>query len=245
MIEHAMTSGPRFAWVCTVLFGLPSGFLLYRLASGRVWTERVGNGFHLLAALTMISMLWPWGAHIPAIIQAFAFCAGAGWFAIAASKAIRATEVGIPNSKDALTAAYHSAMMVSMVWMVLRMTDHSVDVSLTPIGPTYAGSPEIPSSKSPLSIHGSHGSAATSSVSIPQAHQDWTSTVSVALVLAFAAAALVWLYRTVEVDDMAYMPLPLDQSDSVVGSRRPRLSPTAAMECCTAAGMSVMTALLL
>jgi uncharacterized protein DUF5134 len=76
----------------------------------RMWTEVVCCGLHIVMAIAMAVMAWPWGAQLPVKGPAVFFLLAAGWFLTLAS---------VPGGTAPRRGGYgyHALMMLAMAWM--------------------------------------------------------------------------------------------------------------------------------
>ena len=166
-------------WIVTALFVLSAAECVYAIATGRrVWTHIVSQALHLVMALAMVVMAWPWGMVLPTTGPMLFFAVAALWFV--ALTFVRAGHRGIN--------AYHAAMMLAMVWMYAVMSG-----SLLPApsdGTSPAGSvgghhsmPGMPGMEMP-------GGSAESTGSAP-----FITGINWLCAVGFALAAVWWLYR--------------------------------------------------
>ncbi|OMC56283.1 hypothetical protein A5747_09575 [Mycobacterium sp. IS-836] len=135
-------------WVVTGLSALSAvawGFVL--LHRHRSWVEVVRCVLHLVMAIAMAVMVWPWGAQLPAAGPAVFFLFAALWFVISA--------VASAETLPLRTVyGYHALMMLAMAWMYafihgLLLPGHSLkhhhhmdmDMAGTVVVPTTVGSP--------------------------------------------------------------------------------------------------------
>lgn len=119
-------------WVVTGLFalgatecGLP--LLIRRLPA----TAAVSHGLHLLMAISMSVMAWPWGAKVPTVGPAVFFLLAALWFLAVAIIAVRSRYPRMANG-------YHALMMLATAWMYVSMNN-----------PVHVHSPHSPSTPMP------------------------------------------------------------------------------------------------
>ncbi|PJE24517.1 MAG: DUF5134 domain-containing protein [Mycobacterium sp.] len=119
-------------WVVTALFalgatecGLP--LLIRRLPA----TAMVSHGLHLLMAISMAVMAWPWGTQVPTLGPAVFFLLGALWFLTVANLADRRRCFRKSNG-------YHALMMLATAWMYVSMTN-----------PVHVNAPHSPSTPMP------------------------------------------------------------------------------------------------
>lgn len=210
-----MIADASLRWIITALFVFAAGYCGYRIMRVAHWNARIDHGFHLVMCAAMVAMAWPWGLRVPLLPQAVFFTVAAVWFAITSARRT-------PSSADAhdhhphgpAMGGYHAFMMAAMVWMVAVMAgwlpgaaahEHSSDHSpgdMTGMS-AHAHTPDMD-----MSAH-SHDAAMSG--------PGWISAVSFALTVAFALAAIVWLYRLF-VAERAAVPAP--------GQSTPAISPT-------------------
>jgi len=118
-------------WVITALFalgatecGLP--LLIRRLSA----TAAVSHGLHLLMAISMAVMAWPWGTRVPTLGPAVFFLLAALWFVVIAIIANRTRYPRMSNG-------YHALMMLATAWMYASMNNpfpvHSPHSPSTPM----------------------------------------------------------------------------------------------------------------
>jgi hypothetical protein len=121
-------------WSLTLAFAVATAFHGARLLRPAV-CDRVSETLHTLMGGSMIVMIWPWGAGVPAGVWAVAFTFSTGWFV---TRAIRAAGGRAPLMYFATAAA-------AMVWMSATM----------PAGhghrPTSGMSEAMPAMQTPMS----------------------------------------------------------------------------------------------
>jgi hypothetical protein len=147
--------------ICVVLY-------LAHARTAAAWPSRVGWSLHALMAVAMIAMSWPGGMGIPVISLVLVFTASALYFAY----------LGLFTSAIG-HAAYHGAMMASMVVVSLAM-----------------------SSTGPVSASGDSGTTMPGMdmglpVGVDTAPAAWVVFVCGGAALAFLAAGLVSFYMLV------------------------------------------------
>lgn len=118
-----MLTEPLGQWSFTVVFGLLSLFAAWRaVADRRRVLPLVGHVLHLVMAIAMAAMAWPWWSVVPVAPQVVLFAAAALWF----------TGVGVAQVTGRLPQQAvgghapwhqftHAAMMGAMVWMLVVM----------------------------------------------------------------------------------------------------------------------------
>jgi hypothetical protein len=99
-------------WVLSAVFVLTSGFHLARCLRprrlpGPVARSRVSEALHLIMGVSMIAMIWPWGAIVPVPVWAAVFTASTGWFA---------AQTWRPTGRRRVPVFFASSM-AAMVWM--------------------------------------------------------------------------------------------------------------------------------
>jgi Domain of unknown function (DUF5134) len=105
--------GPEgaFRWTLAGVFALCAGLYLVQVHAARAWPVRVAWSLHALMATAMIAMARPFGMRISPVAYVLVFTAGALFFAY----------FGLFNARIG-HAAYHAAMMGSMVLMAVVMS---------------------------------------------------------------------------------------------------------------------------
>ncbi|BBY66201.1 DUF5134 domain-containing protein [Mycolicibacterium helvum] len=101
-------------WFVTILFVLGAAECLYALAVGnRRPATVVSQLLHVVMAVAMAVMAWPWGAALPTVAPMVFFLFATGWFI-----AVTASPLGAGHR---IAGAYHALMMVAMAWMYAVM----------------------------------------------------------------------------------------------------------------------------
>ncbi|KZS70782.1 hypothetical protein A4G27_25115 [Mycobacterium kansasii] len=109
-------------WVVTGLFALPAAECgLAIVTKGRPWRAVVGHGLHLLMAVAMAVMAWPWSARLPSTGPAVFFLLACVWFVTTAVVAPRQTAPRV-------LYGYHGLMMLATAWMYVTMNGHLLTV---------------------------------------------------------------------------------------------------------------------
>jgi Trk-type K+ transport system membrane component len=160
-------------WVVTGLFAVTAvGYAVAVVTKPRPWTSAVDHALHVVMAVAMVVMAWPWSTQLPTTGPAVFFLLAAVTFAAMAIFAIRTT------SRRALYF-YHGLMMLATAWMYAIMDSHLVP----------AGSSTQPD----MSMPGMD----MSSMNMPATHQTplWFSVVGWIGAVGFAVAAVFWTYR--------------------------------------------------
>ncbi|MGV7301709.1 DUF5134 domain-containing protein [Mycobacterium kansasii] len=155
-------------WVVTGLFALPAAECAVVLVSkGRPWKLVIGHGLHVVMAVGMAVMAWPWSARLPATGPAVFFLLACLWFVT------MAVVVAGPIAPRVLYG-YHALMMLATAWMYAAMNGHLLTVgSSTKHDIAMPGMDMPASSDSPL----------------------WVSAINWFSSVTFAVAAVFWTRR--------------------------------------------------
>lgn len=118
-----MITIPFWQWVFTAAFAAIAVYLGYRLVVDRRRpVQMVGDVFHILMALVMLAMTWPWWRVLPWTPQLIIFAVSTLWFlgvAVAQwSGRFKPEQVGCHPGWHQFV---HAVMMGSMTWMVAVM----------------------------------------------------------------------------------------------------------------------------
>jgi hypothetical protein len=167
-------------WIVTTLFVLSAAESLYAIATGRrVWTHVVAQFLHVVMAVAMVAMAWPWGADVPTTGPMVYFLLATVWFVI----------VTMVESGHRGINAYHAVMMLAMAWMYAVMSG-----GLLPTPAENAGG------GAPAGHHGS--SASMPGMNMPDmpaadhgAEPPFIAGLNWLCVIGFTVAAIWWLYR--------------------------------------------------
>lgn len=162
-------------WVVIGLFGLTAAeYAVAVITKPRPWTSAVNHALHVVMALAMVAMAWPWGAELPTTGPAVFFLLAAIAFIAMAVFAVDTTALrGL--------YAYHGLMMLATAWMFAIMNDH-----LMPAGSSTQPDMSMPGmDMGPTDMPASHESPL------------WFSVVGWIGVVGFTAAAVFWTYRYV------------------------------------------------
>ncbi|MEU7088893.1 DUF5134 domain-containing protein [Streptomyces achromogenes] len=113
-----MIAADGLRWILTLVFAVPVGYGLWRLALPATnLAARVDHALHAAMGALMAAMAWPWGMDLPAVPQVVVFTAGALWFVAAAP-----FRAGARSRAGAVMAAWpHALMTGAMAWMVAAM----------------------------------------------------------------------------------------------------------------------------
>ena len=161
-------------WVVIGLFALTAvEYGLAVVTKPRPWTSAVNHALHVVMAVAMVVMAWPWSTQLPTTGPAVFFLLAAVTFAAMAIFAIRTT------SRRELYF-YHGLMMLATAWMYVIMDSH-----LMPAGS---------STQADMSMPGMDVSA----MNMPARNSaTWSSAVGWFGAVGFTAAAIFWTYRYV------------------------------------------------
>lgn len=155
-------------WVVTGLFVLSAAECgLAIVTKRRRWSMAVSHGWHLVMAVAMGAMAWPWGAQLPTMGPAVFFLIGAVWFVTIAVAAA-------PTIAVLALYGYHGLMMLATAWMYAIMDPHllSTRPAVSMPGMDMDAAHTSASSESPLWFNAAN----------------WFGTVG------FAVAAVLWTY---------------------------------------------------
>ncbi|MEE6170180.1 MULTISPECIES: DUF5134 domain-containing protein [unclassified Mycolicibacterium] len=166
-------------WIVTALFVISALECGYAIATGhRSWTHVVGHLLHFVMAVAMAVMAWPRGAALPTMGPMVFFAAAALWFAA----------IVVTTAAHRAVAGYHAFMMLAMAWMYAVMNG-----GLLP-GQTMSGHHDTQASAMAMDMPGMDMSVATEASTGPS-YPGWIDAVDWLCTVAFAAAAVWWLYR--------------------------------------------------
>ncbi|ORV65511.1 DUF5134 domain-containing protein [Mycobacterium gastri] len=102
-------------WGVTGLFVLAASECGLAIVTKRgPWTMAVSHWWHLVMAVAMAAMAWPWGARLPTTGPAVFFLLGTVWFMAVAVAAARTVAVFA-------LYGYHGLMMLATAWMYVIM----------------------------------------------------------------------------------------------------------------------------
>ncbi|MCX2930566.1 DUF5134 domain-containing protein [Mycobacterium sp. CVI_P3] len=180
-------------WVVTILFVLSAVECLGALAVGsRRWTNVVGQLLHVVMAVAMAVMAWPWGAALPTVAPMVFFLLATGWFV-----AITVSPIGAGHR---LGGSYHALMMLAMAWMYAVMNGR-----LLPGQVSHSGHVASADSPAASSGHAGHGGMQMPGMDMPGmdlpadssggGYPAYIATLNWVWTLLFAVAAVVWLWR--------------------------------------------------
>lgn len=160
-------------WTVTGLFALGAvECALPILTRRRPWSVILSHSLHVLMAVAMAAMAWPWSMRLPPTLPAVLFLLAAVWFATMTIVAARTAE-------QLRLGGYHAMMMLATAWMYAAMDSH---LAAGPSPPQAAASmPGI--------------DAATTSASANSGSLTWFTAASWLGALIFATATVFWIRR--------------------------------------------------
>lgn len=116
-----MIDSDPLRWLLTVAFGGASiSHLLQRLRPSPAWPSlvaehRLSEILHSAMGLSMIAMIWPWGAAVPAAVWIVVFMMSTGWFLVQAAR----------TSRRRAVPAFFATATGTMVWMGASIHGHA------------------------------------------------------------------------------------------------------------------------
>lgn len=118
-----MITSPLWQWVFTAVFASIACYLAWRLGKDRNRPVLlIGNVFHLLMALVMVAMTWPWWRALPWLPQLVLFSVSTLWFiGVTIAQRLGRFEPQQLGCHPAWHQGVHAVMMGSMTWMVAVM----------------------------------------------------------------------------------------------------------------------------
>jgi len=164
-------------WVVIALFGLTAAEYGVAVATERrPWTSIINHALHLIMAVAMVVMAWPWAAKYPTTPPAV-------FFLLAAIAFIAMAVLAVRTAAARRLYVYHGLMMLATAWMFAIMGGHLM--------------PAQPSARSDMSM--SMPGMDMSSMDMPASTETpaWFSAVSWIGAVGFAVAAVFWVYRYV------------------------------------------------
>ncbi|WP_078324930.1 DUF5134 domain-containing protein [Mycobacteroides salmoniphilum] len=164
-------------WIVSALFVFSALECGAELVRGRhTATIAISNTLHVAMAVTMITMAWPLGMHLPnrSLMTFFSFAAV--WFlAMMLTTALTYSERGV--------VGYHAVMMTAMAWMCGAMSG-----SFQPAQPAN-DQHTVSTSETMPGMDMSHDMPRTDTTS------EWIGSVNWACFVGFSVAAMFWTYR--------------------------------------------------
>jgi hypothetical protein len=166
-------------WVVTGLLVLSAAEWAYVIVTRRrAWTFVVSYVLHLVMAIAMAVMAWPWGTHLPTTGPAVFFLVAAVWF-------VTMTIVWARTVSRRALRAYHALMMLAMAWMYAVLNGHILP------GQSGGGQrAEAPGTPMPGMDMGATDMNMTASSESP----GWITAGNWFWLVGFAVAAVVWTY---------------------------------------------------
>lgn len=118
-----MITNPVWQWVFSVVFVAIAGYLAWRaVADRRRPLQTIGDVLHLLMALVMAAMAWPWWYSLPWLAQLIIFAFSTLWFlAVGLGQWLGRFEPEQLGCHPAWHQVVHALMMGAMTWMVAVM----------------------------------------------------------------------------------------------------------------------------
>jgi Domain of unknown function (DUF5134) len=177
MIENLLLRG-----VVTGLFVLCAavyGFVI--VAQRRPWTSVVSDGLHFVMAIAMAVMAWTWGAQSPTTGPAVFFLLAGVWFAAMAV-------LSDCTVAQRVVGGYHAAMMVATAWMYSFAHQHRLPGQPNPDPEPVMPAPHMPRH---LQLHPAHEHPSGQP-------PEWAGGLNWFWTVAFAVAAVFWVYRLVK-----------------------------------------------
>ena len=178
-------------WVVTILFVIAAAECLSTLVVGnRRPANVVSQLLHVVMAVAMAVMAWPWGAALPTVAPMVFFLLATVWFVVVTVSPICAGH--------RIAGGYHALMMLAMAWMYAVMNGR-----LLPGQASYTADIARSGSSAGTSGHAGHASmpgmdmggtdAAGTDYSV--AYPPYITTLNWVCTIGFALAAVFWLYR--------------------------------------------------
>ena len=210
-------------WFVTILFVLAAAERLYALAVGnRRRATIVSQLLHVVMAVAMAVMAWPWGAALPTVAPMVFFLFATGWFI-----AVTASPI---SAGHRIAGLYHALMMLAMAWMYAVMNgrllpgqaSYTADVTPLQAGHAEHGGMNMPGMDMPASQVASASSAYPTYINL----LNWVCSVG------FVVAAAYWLFR--------YLAVRMDREPADAGVPLGSLC-----QSMMAAGMAIMFGVML
>ncbi|WP_025733490.1 DUF5134 domain-containing protein [Carnimonas nigrificans] len=110
-------------WLITVLFAFAAVDSAYRVIRPERSILRYCHLWHLLMALAMLAMSWPWGHQLPALPQIVVFSVALLWFVWLGISGGCCASDDPHRNLTRLSMGYHALMMAAMAWMLLAMSN--------------------------------------------------------------------------------------------------------------------------
>jgi len=215
-------------WFVTILFVLAAAECLSTLAGGgRRWTNVTSQLLHVVMAVAMAVMAWPWGAALPTIAPMVFFLLATGWFV-----GVTASPIGAGHR---IAGSYHALMMLAMAWMYAVMNGR-----LLPGQADYIADSSPAGSQSGASGHAGHAgmnmpgmdmSGTDAAAGSGPGYPAYIATLNWVCTIGFAVATAYWLYR--------YLSLRMNRTATAEQSL------SAMCQSMMAAGMAIMFGVML
>ncbi|WP_338836432.1 DUF5134 domain-containing protein [Gordonia polyisoprenivorans] len=165
----------------TGVFTLCAVIYLMRAWHSPTPLTRFAGILHVLMAVAMIAMVWPWGAQVAPIVSVLVFSGGALFFAHRVVVDADATR------RHLLVGSYDAAMMASMVLMSVLMSVPATANSTSAEANSAQGSMPGMGSMSAMGVPGTAGWAQPTGVAV----------LAALCAAAYFAAALWWFYALI------------------------------------------------
>ncbi|AKK27152.1 DUF5134 domain-containing protein [Mycobacterium sp. EPa45] len=178
-------------WVVTILFVIAAAECLSTLAVGsRRPANVVSQLLHVVMAVAMAVMAWPWGAALPTIAPMVFFLLATVWFVAVTLSPICAGH--------RVAGVYHALMMLAMAWMYAVMNGR-----LLPGQESDAADAAPAASSAGAAGHAGHasmpgmdmGGTEMAPTDYSVAYPPYIATLNWVCTVGFALAAVFWLYR--------------------------------------------------
>lgn len=192
-------------WFVTALFVLAAVECLSALAVGNRPPARVVSQLlHVVMAVAMAVMAWPWGAALPTLAPMVFFLLATVWFV--------AVTMSPAAAGHRLAGSYHALMMLAMAWMYAVMNGRLLPGQASDTG-------EVAGSAAGSSGHAGHAGMNMPGMEMPGmdlpaaeaagGYPVYVSTLNWVCTLLFALAAVFWMYR--------YLAVRMDRSPADAG----------------------------
>jgi hypothetical protein len=168
-------------WVVTGLSVLSAAEWAYVIViRRRAWTLVVSYVLHLVMAIAMAVMAWPWGTHLPTTGPAVFFLLATVWF-------VTMTIVWAQTVSQRALRAYHALMMLAMAWMYAVLNGHILPGQSRGGQHTEVRTPMPGMDMGPTDMNTSASSESPG----------WITAGNWFWLVGFAVAAVVWTYLVV------------------------------------------------
>ncbi|HTY29608.1 MAG TPA: DUF5134 domain-containing protein, partial [Mycobacterium sp.] len=178
-----MIHDPALRWGLTALFGLCVVAFSLAIAHGRGrWITQVGQALHVVMAVAMAVMAWPWGPKLPTTGSMVFFLLAAAWFAV--------LSVAPAGAGHRVINAYHNLMMLAMAWMYAVMNGHVLPGQCARHGSSTPRMSTTPGMGMP-----GPGVSGGQPGTVHDGGPGWITVVNWVITVGFAIASVVWVYR--------------------------------------------------